>query len=393
MTHVFNGGSFLLILIVLHLTPLIEARPEQAVLLNNIRCTSCHYSPVGGGPKNKNGKLFQNRLFQANPLLVQDYFSADVRALYYQPETPSDSKGGMGLMSGSMAGHVALDRAETIRLVVEHNFAGFAAAPYRDTYLLVNFAKLKDDSWFETLLVGRFRLPFGIVNDEHRTYTQIISNTQWFTFQNGLMLSGTPSSKIHYDFGLVNGINSTGQSLGQGQAEQFGGFFNIRYMPTFFWIGFSGRYHETAGTQTSQAWSLYTVASINRLTNNKIPLSVNFEWTQSQGFNSILSQGYVSDPQFARASLLSKAEGLLAQLEYWLTPKLSLIYKYDWLIPDRKFPDDLYERHGMGIRWMIAVSIGLQLRSEMARATHPSEMTKQGTLAQDAHFAILEVKF
>src|SRR5882672_1001588 len=82
---------------------------EQYAARYNINsCTACHISPTGGGPRNVDGKLFGAHNYQANPLLIQPFVSGDFRALYYYPQRPGESKGGMGVMSGSIAGHVHL---------------------------------------------------------------------------------------------------------------------------------------------------------------------------------------------------------------------------------------------------------------------------------------------
>jgi hypothetical protein len=371
----------------------VEARPEYAVRYNNNSCTSCHFSPVGGGPLNYQGKLFQNRWFKNTPIEIQKYVSAKFMQLGYVPESQKTSSGGLGLMSGSLAVHVPLAKDESSYLVIDNNLAGFAAAPLRDSYVLYKFEPKKLYNWFDTLLVGRFRAPFGLATEEHRTYTRMQTGTRWFDFENGILLSGNPSSKLHYDFGLVNGKNFSGQSLNPGQADQWATILNIRYMPGFVMFGSSLSHYKTNDAYSSSAWTLYSLISFARWNYSLVPASLKLEYAEAKGFNSILNQGNASDPAYVNSILGSRSKGILARLDWLLTKKLTLVYKYDWLTPDMDFPIDIYERHGLGFRWSISPYTFLTMRSEIARATHPSESVKVGQLSQNANFLILEASF
>lgn len=387
---VIRGGIFWLALFSFWYS---EARQEYAVRFNNIQCTSCHYSPTGGGPRNLNGKLFQGRWFNSDPFVVQDYVSADFRTMLFFPELPDTTRSGMGVMSASVAGHFPLTKDKSTYLVVDQNVAGFLGASLRDTYLLHRFDQPAEYKWFESIMVGRFRAPFGIVTDEHRTYTRMQTGSQWFTFDTGLMLSGSPSDKVHYDLALVNGQNSDGQSLGAGQAKHWGSVFNIRYMPSFFWLGASGRVNETPEDFNSHAVSLYSVISFSRISLNRIPATLKLEYSQAKGFSDVLSHGYTSNPAYAASLKKSVSEGILVQVDWNITNRWLLTYKYDLLKPDMQFPADMYDRHGLGFRWAMTAYTQLWFRSEIARATQPSEISKAGLLAQDANFLILEASF
>lgn len=373
----------------------VHAYPEYAVRLNIIRCTACHISPVGGGPKTVNGKLFGAHGYKINPVLAQDYVGADFRALYYYPEHPSSTKGGDGVMSGSVSGHVALDEASRVHLVIEHNIAGFSAAPFRDTYALFKFhAESAKPHWLDSVLIGRFRLPFGIITDEHRTYTRVQTSTEWFTFQSGALLSGTPTDQLHYDLALLNGDQAAGSTLNEGQAERFGGSFNLRYMPGPVLLGFSTAYFNAKVAKDSRSLdSVYGILSIGRWTNDRVPLSLKLEFDRAKNSNAGLARGFASDPKFVTAVKSAQSHGWLARFDYALNSKWDLIYKYELLTPDRDFPADFYERHGLGFRVAIAPGTVIQTRTELARATHPSEKAKTGSAAQNASYAILQVAF
>lgn len=369
------------------------AYPEYAVRYNMITCTACHISPTGGGPRNINGKLFGAHGYKANPYAIQKYVSADFRTLFYYPERPGPSRDGMGVMSGSVAGHIAVDEAQRIELVLEHNIAGFSAANYRDTYALFRFVDEGKTGWLESLMVGRFRAPFGIVTDEHRTYTRLQTASRWFDFDTGIMASGSPNDHFHYDLALLNGEKSSGQTLNTGQAERYGGILNLRWMPGALLFGLSANYYDQqAPTPSAKAVSLNSIFSISRWTDDRIPAVLHVEYARAWGWNSLLSQGFVNDASYADSLKSSASEGWLVLAEYYLTPRFVLLYKFDFLKPDRDFPSDFFERHGIGFRWYIAPNTSVQARTEFARATPPSEKDGIGIGDESATFALLQIE-
>lgn len=371
-----------------------DAYPQYSARYAINSCTACHLSPSGGGPRNLNGKLFGAGGFEMNQALAQDYISADFRALYYYPQEASSSKGGMGIMSGSVAGHVYLDSAKWIHLVIEHNIAGFAMAPYRDTYALFKISSSETPSFFDTLIVGRFRVPFGIATDEHRTYVRFQNQTRWFDFETGAMLSGNPTYEWHYDFAIVNGEKSAGQSLNTGQALRWGAVANVRWMPGPFVLGLSGSLHEHENAdETHKSVSVYSTLSVGRWTDDRIPLTLQVEHALAWQWNSILTQGFVSDPAYSTAVARSPSQGWLVWLEWELSRHLALIYKYDRLAPDRGFPADFYARHGVGWRWRVGPNALIQGRFELANATHPSESKGEAIGRQSAAFGFLQLGF
>lgn len=362
--------------------PQALAHIQYALKYNQHSCAVCHFSPAGGGPKTRAGKLFGAHNLAINPIFANPYVSADFRALYYWPQETGASKDGMGIMSGSVAGHASLDEKERVVLVLEHNIAGFSAAPYRDTYALFRIPR----RWAESLMVGRFRVPFGIVTDEHRTYTRVQTQTEWYSFETGAMLSGNPTRHLHYDWAVVNGTHSTGSSMAAGQAGHWGTVLNLRYLRAPYLAGASGSYFNSgAGGRTrSRAGSAYGAFIWNRWT-------LLGEFVRAEGFNSNLARGFVSNPLYGETLANAVSHGVFALLEYEFTERLYGIYKFDLLTPDRDFPADQFERHGLGFRWNLAPFVWLQARIEKARASHPSERRGTGTGRLDAAFAILQI--
>jgi hypothetical protein len=372
-----------------------QAYPQYSVRYNVMSCRTCHLSPVGGGPRTVYGKLFGAHGYKTGKWQEQDYVSADLRVLFYYPQKPTESKSGMGIMSGSVAGHAPLDDDGRIQFVIEHNIAGFAAAPLRDTYALFRLNVDDKPNWFRTLLAGRFRAPFGIVTDEHRTYTRVQTATEWYTFETGLLLSGdSPGEFWHYDLALVNGENSGGQSLDQGVAPLWGTVLNVRWMPGAVMVGASGAYHEHSPARDSRsAASLYAILSVARWTDNRWPLTLEFEAAQAWGWGSNLGHGFANDPAYVSAVDRSVSRGGLAVVEWALSQRFVILYKLDYLIPDREFPADYYVRHGLGVRWWIGPNTIIQARTEVARAAPPSEAGSTQPAAQNATYALLQLAF
>ena len=381
------------IMAIVFAAPSVFARPEYATTNNVMSCTACHFSETGGGSRNVNGKLFGTHGLEMNPVLAQDYAYVDARFLYYYPENATSSKGGMGVMAGIIGAHAALDLAQRVHLVLEHNVAGFAAAPNRDVYAQFRFTDYPKTGWFEALQIGRQRIPFGLVTDEHRTYARILTATTYFDYETGAMLSGTPSDHWHYDLALVSGEKSPGTGPVTGAAARFGTVANVRYMPGALMVGLSGQYHDhKKPTESREAVAAYSILSLARWTGNRVPMTVSLEHTRAWNWDSQLSsQGFASSPDYVSSLKTSVAHAWLASADYWFSPQFAVLYKYDRLTPDRDFPSDVYDRHGIGFKWYVAPNTIFMVRTEKARATHPSETPVRSTAAQDASYAVLQL--
>jgi hypothetical protein len=368
--------------------------PDYAARHNVISCTACHYSPTGGGPKTVYGKLYGAHNFNQNPLLQQDYISGDFRALLFVPEKPKTNRGGSGVMSGSIAGHLALDEKQSIHLILESNFGGFTAAPQADAYALFRFSPEVDRRWLETLVVGRFHSPFGLMTDEHRTYTRVQTITEWYYRDTGLMVSGSPIADAHYDLAFVNGDRVSDGTLHTGNAQYWGYIANLRWMPNFVMWGLSGNYYDRGQPQNSpQALSAYAVIAISRATFDRVPLSLRLEHVRARNYDSHLAQGFSSDVNYVNTLTTSYSYGYLAQLEWALTEHFLLNYKFDLLVPDRDFPADHYGRHGIGFRWWVGPNINILARAEKAQATPPTEKNGIGLGKQNDVYGVLQITF
>ncbi len=191
-----------------------HARPEYSARLRTNRCTTCHTSPAGGGHRNLTGKAFGPKSAPLKAFSKQDIFGFDFRALVHtQLKNIKDAKNGMGIMVGIPSVSIPFHSSEggkEWRLVYSQNIGGFGLTTVpREAYLRV---KLYDDyrAYPQFISVGRFSAPFGLLTDEHRTYTRWQTRTTWNDQEMGLLFSGDWTPALHYDLSIVNGEQTQG---------------------------------------------------------------------------------------------------------------------------------------------------------------------------------------
>ncbi|MCB0414207.1 MAG: hypothetical protein KDD50_07730 [Bdellovibrionales bacterium] len=386
----------------------LSARPEYAAKHRITRCTACHVSPVGGGPKNINGKQYGARGFGLSSFAQQDNFSLDYRALYYRPDQGQVNKGGMGSMAAIPAASfpISSDGDSETRLLTSMDLGVFSPTGIREGYLLW---KLREGTSFKPqyVLVGRLHAPFGLMNDEHRTYVRMQTNTTWNHFEMGVLLAGNPSESLHYDLFFVNGNKSAGGPPSAGRAETFGTIFNLRWSPRWpVVLGISASSHDkkTISTVNNElketalvpqtAQSLYAILPINRMTGEKVQMYLNVEYSLAQNWNtdsqflSYLTTGTNLSTLVAEKS----SQGLYVQLGYELSSKWTLIYKFDELLLDRDFPTDYFRRHGFGVDHWLSANTALKMRVETAEAKPEGqdEGTDRGRATLGSFFMLLQ---
>ena len=375
------------------LAPALSARPEYAARYHVNRCTVCHVSSVGGGVRNKNGKLYGLRNLGVNAFSTQDLISADIRALYYQPEKPSSTPGGLGIMAANVSANVPVHnltlKTPGLRVVLSENVGGFpgGAGGPRDAYARIKYYSDNETHWYpQYVLLGRFHAPFGVMNDEHRTYTKIQTKTTWHDFEMGAMFSGDPLESLHYDLALVNGKKTGGVSLGSGVATQWGSVLNFRWTPAKLplVLGFSSSYLDgLQGGHSPFSGSLYSIVTLDKITHYHVRGSVILEYVEAKFWNSSISN-FISDSSYQTAVQDSQSTGWWAQFNYELNPRWTLNYKYDQLILDKKFPGDGYIRNGFGFTYVADANVLLKARLEKALATASAEANGSERGALDA---------
>jgi len=375
-----------------------SARPEYAVRYGVNRCTACHYSPAGGGPKNLYGKSFGAFGYKATSWAQQDYAGAEMKVLYYRPAQSDQEKDGMGIMNGSVWASIPVQEATQdsgeVRLIAEQNLGGFSSGPRQWYARWTSDPRDSQTSWLpQYILLGRIIPAFGIMTDEHLTYVRLQSGTPWNTgFDTGVMMSANPVESVHYDIQLADGQKNSGQGLAQNMANIFGVVANLRWMPLFLplTLGISDELYS-AGTQATGAsgLSLYGIFSFHRLTRNHVPLTLSVEFVQAQNWNDTFSGGIVSNTTYASSLSNTISRGIYGLLDWQVTQKFSAQYKFDQLALDQSYPSDAYQRHGVGVKYYFGNNLWTLIRYEKAVAQRPGESGGLGAGATDATWALV----
>ncbi len=379
-----------------------EAKPQYATQFALAKCTACHVNPTGGGVRTVYGKLFGARNFKPSAFSKQDMFYADARMLYYRPDKFKEARGGLGWMEGNFAVNLPIidgseDHQPEVRFVYTHNVGGFpgGAGGPQASFLRWRFFPDTESSWKpQYVTVGRFMAPFGILNDEHRTYTRIQAKNNWSQdLEMGALVSGDPLPGLHYDIGAVNGEKTAGQSINTGNAALWGIVGNLRWTPISmpFSLGGSITHHDRKDPADSpRAWVIYGLLSLNRLTNNWLRGSLVSEYSQAKYWNSGL-KNFVSSSAYETAVANTESSGLLAQLNLDVTQRLALIYKYDRLNLDKDYPKDAFVRHSVGAKYYLGPNLIGSVRAERSEPGRETERNGTGSGAQHGYWALLQV--
>ena len=401
-----SQALFIIVLLLSVLLPIIgEARPEFINRHGVNRCTACHFSPSGGGIRNSYGKLYGAHGFKISKYASQDFISAEMRFIHYNPsEEPASDASGLFLMAGIVGGSVAInpvDEKTEVRAVLSHDVLNGAKW---DSFVRFRFYDETQTSFLpQYLIFGRFHAPFGLLNDEHRTYTKMQTLSDYNTrLEGGAMISGQPHDHVHYDLAVVNG-EASGAKLGSHQSELWGGVANLRMSSPYRWLPFTlgasykfhDRYNDTGNTPLNERknpWAgvLYGTLSLERLTGGVLSADILVEYAQAQNLNKYIS------PQFASATFKdnnidAESEGVYAQVNLFLTERFILQYKYDNVVFNKDFPSDAFTRSGFGFKHYFAANSFYQLRFEKADVGHPDEKANRLPASSDAAWLYLQV--
>ncbi len=371
------------------MTNTAQARPEYAAK-TQASCSSCHSSPWGGGPRTIYGKMFGARNLGTPKTNGSDIYYGDFRSLLFVPKTPVQSSSGMVIMEAAATANVPITEDEDgseMHVVGTYNFSPLSSGA-REAY--IHWKVGADENRLAShILIGRFNSPFGLLTDEHRTYTRMLTNSSLNTFNTGLAVSGEPIQTLHYDFALVN--NLQGGAGFNNQDIIWADVFNLRWTPAFFpgIIGVSQNFQHAVNQAEPFAFSAYTVLSLDRLTKNKINGSLSGEvvtaknWISSKN-NPSLGSFFVpaADSAYQDATSSSRSLGYYFQAKYDLNSRWSLIYKYDYLLFDQAFQGDGFSRHGLGFEVFINSNVILNARVEKASVGR-SEIASTNALAAE----------
>lgn len=390
--------DFLIVFLLIFATPELFARPEYALQIQTNRCTTCHAHPTGGGHRNLVGKAFGPKPTPLESFSQQDVFGFDFRTIFYTPvkkEHREAGRSGLAVMAALPSISIPFNKAngKEWRFVYSHNVGGFAAASVREAYLSV---KLYEGFriYPQYILLGRFTAPFGLLDDEHRTYVRQQTRTSWNDKEMGVLFSGDWSHKLHYDLALVNGEYTGGAGFGQNYTSIWGGLLNMRvFFANLGWmLGASASYYTN--DKNSSALSVYQNMSLNGLTKNLLPGNLVAEAVLARKMNSRIASSFFSESKYREEILDSNSLGYKVQWNYNFLSDWKFIFKYDHLIADIDYTKDYYQRYGLGLRHFFNNQVSAQIRYEKAIANPKSEQNPQrpGLAAQDSIWALLQVK-
>jgi hypothetical protein len=271
-----NRRLFGLVLLILAFAPRAQALPLYASRMG-ATCVTCHYDPNGGGIRNEFGFQYEKNRhaleeeekwakFTVDPKLTSWLqIGFDTRVLY----VATHEGGTSGLQASTffpMQGQVnfALTPIDQLTLVASHGIVvqepGFPS-PYIARELYALFRGMPADLYVK---VGRFRLPFGLRQDDHTSFIR----SQPFL----------PYDAQQDDAGIE--VGSVGRNwFAEGSFTDGGvpSFASTAHAQTFsakvgraskaFQFGASGYHRAEQGTiPTSDRWGLYASTTRGQFT-------------------------------------------------------------------------------------------------------------------------------
>jgi hypothetical protein len=377
------------------------SRPEYASRAKINNCSTCHVSVTGGGHRTITGKAFGARGYSPSDLAGDDTYGLDVRGLFFhnmgKKNAQNKPQGGLGLMAALISAQAPIYKSENYTTTVAgtYNVLGFAPGP-RELYF--KWQK-EQESHFNSVMFGHFMLPFGVMTDEHRTYTRKMTNTSWSTVQDvGVMVSGDLSN-WHYDLALVNSPKNSAGVVSTKDLSQMGANFNLRWTLNDWplTLGLSQNFYAANGkganssTKNSAATSAYAIIPVSL---SEKSLDFIFEYTYSDPYS--ISGG---SPNVMSTTVLNtlianddRISTMLFRVNYDLMTNFIVFYKFDGMVADSKHFEDLYSNHGVGFKHWFAPSMYYSVRYDKQIAGHPTDK-KDKAYNTDSIYALLTLGF
>ncbi|MCB0421345.1 MAG: hypothetical protein KDD61_10125 [Bdellovibrionales bacterium] len=389
-------SSFLLLCLVFSYSQNTEARPEYALKHRINRCTTCHLSPVGGGLRNIEGKTYGTHSYKPGAWTQKEEFSLDLRSLFIQPEQPSSTSGGLSLMAVSAGANIAITPKETdgveVRAVYNHLLSGFATGA-RDAYLRMKTYEDSETAWHpQYYLAGQFHAPFGLITDEHETYTKLQSSSTWNNFEMGLLMAGNPFHSLHWDLSVVNGERGGG-GRGTGRALLWGTTGNLRYMPAYlpFLLGASYSQHKRKADEPAPtAVTVYSMLPLGNLSHQLAQGTLSLEYAEAQYWNNDIATNFIQDTGYKAAIVSEKSAAWFAKLEWEINRKWLVSYQYEGLAFNKEYPEDACLRHSYGIKYWAASNTYVMGRFADSKAQAPSESGSTKRYAVDSFYVVFQ---
>jgi hypothetical protein len=356
------------------------ARPEYAARVKS-SCISCHISPWGAGARNKTGKIFGSRgLTKTRKILNADY-SLDMRIIMSSGKTGSknsqttnttSTKRKNGIMTTQLG--VNKEFLDDYKIVANYDFGSFASK-IRDTYLL-----LEKETY--SVLAGQFYLPFGLLTDEHRTYTKMITASGFRDYETGAVLTKSLGEYLSLDLGTFKGFSSLNQ-----QGSESGQVLNLRYLFKEYSALVGGSYVKHNSEEVSpDAYALYGIYSFDKYFTG----SLAFEYVVANNFNRIdINSRYI--PRIIPGDLIGTysreiqdetANASQIEFKYEFNNNLILLYKYDYLVLDQNQRAESMTRHAFGFRYQPLYNFSVLVKYELANVSLPKYTSGDYTVTE-----------
>jgi len=368
-----------------------QARPEYA-LKTKQSCVSCHAIPMGGGPRTLLGKSYGSHDHAPALTSQSDVYYADLRLqAYYPTSRTTEQSNGVALMVAAPAANVPIVKSEngsSLHALLSADF-GILSTGTREAVLIWKTSDAASALVPDYAMLGRFYPAFGLMTDEHRTYTRIQSPTSLRDYELGGELTWFLPAGLQLNLALTNGFQSGGTFTSSDVT--LAGTFDLRWNPPNLplLLGTSAAAHgTTTRTPSPYAASLYSGFSVGRLTEGVLPLTLLGEfaiaknWNRTE-FNPRLDFFFAGETAYPLLVADATSIGIYGELLYDLSPQFSLTYKYDRLQFNASYGGDAYSRHGFGFRWHLASNISLLVRYELAGVGRPDAQSSLARAAQD----------
>lgn len=375
------------------------ARPEYSNR-EKVSCLSCHVNPFGGGHRKLSGKIFGSKDHEPSKLSDNDTYYADFRGIFKRIEGDNSQQAmsnGMTVMTAEISVQAQITEAEqgfSTTVVGAYDLSSIAPG-VRSTYFLLSNSE--EESFLETVLIGKSYLPFGLLTDEHRTYTRLQSMSRFNRdFEMGITASGYLLPNTHYDLSYFNGYQKTSFSSND---ETHGFNLNLNWNPSEIplFIGGSHVLHYSkmrSNGASPYASSLYFVFDFKELSDKLPVITILGEYVLAKHFNNSSNSNiskFVNSSTHANyltAIEDKESQGILAQIKWDLTPHWQVTYKYDQLLLAKNFEGDRYNRHGLGLSYQFTSNSKISGFIEKVNAQKPG-INSNGSLWADTDDFIL----
>ncbi len=363
------------------------ARPEYAVRHTYVSCTQCHVSPTGGGHRNLNGKHYGSFGQGLSEFSKNAWFQLDMRSEAVNTKSATTQGRGILIMTTTPSVHapVVVDPAsqsEKMGFVASYGL-GMLDTGLKDSYVLFQTG----NEYLQSIQVGRFQMPFGLLTDEHRTYTRMQVKSTVKDYESGFVGSSDLGAGFHYDLALTSGsFTSAGGSMTTSDDAPYTALLNVRWNPfgNAFFLGASSMKNGSYKYSDTNASSLYFATNTNELS---IPGVISGEFVWSQGWNNSTINSNMSyfvassDATWGASIADSKAFGSNLQWMIDLSPSLILQVKAERFIPDTSYQADHFNRYGVGFKYRMNGQASVLGRYEKSLSTREGAQEAGNTKA------------